>query len=137
MESIIAGGVVRNSNGHILIVSQYGKTWSLPKGHVEKNEDLIQAARREIYEESGVDRLQYIKDLGSYQRYKISVDGADDLSELKHIFIFLFDTDQMNLSPIDPCNPEARWVVPEDVAGLLTHQKDKEFWLSIREAIAL
>jgi hypothetical protein len=36
------------------------------------------------------------------------------------------------LKPIDPDNPEARWVDPEQVRELLTHPKDGEFFESIR-----
>lgn len=126
-----AGGVVLNTDGEVLVVSQRGTSWSLPKGHIEEGEDAITAARREIEEESGVSNLEYIKDLGTYQRYKISKDGGDDQSELKTITIFLFRTNQLELKPIDPENPEARWVKKEEVVNLLTHSKDKEFWLSV------
>ena len=127
-----AGGVVLNTDGEVLVVSQRGTSWSLPKGHIEEGEDAITAARREIEEESGVSNLEYIKDLGTYQRYKISKDGGDDQSELKTITIFLFRTNQLELKPIDPENPEARWVKKEEVVNLLTHSKDKEFWLSVK-----
>ncbi len=126
-----AGGVVLNTNGEVLVVSQHGTSWSLPKGHIEEGEDAMTAARRETEEESGVSSLEFIKDLGSYQRYKIAGDGGDDQSELKNIIIFLFRTNQLELKPIDPENPEARWVKKEEVVNLLTHQKDKEFWLSV------
>ncbi len=132
IKSEIAGGVVKNINGDILVVSQHGRTWSLPKGHVESGEDKQMAARREIAEESGVKQLTYMCDLGDYSRYKIAKDGTDDLSELKHITVFLFTTTDMDLCPTDPSNPEARWVKPEDVADLLSHPKDKEFWRSVQ-----
>ena len=45
--------------------------------------------------------------------------------------MFLFKTNQEVLKPIDPTNPEARWIKKEKVAELLTHKKDKEFFLSI------
>ena len=67
-ETTSAGGVVMNSKGEVLVVSQGGTSWSLPKGHVEVGEDSLKAAKREI-------------------------------------------------------------------AGLLTHPKDKEFFLSIRDKI--
>ena len=95
-----AGGVVLNTDGEVLVVSQRGTSWSLPKGHIEEGEDAITAARREIEEESGVSNLEYIKDLGTYQRYKISKDGGDDQSELKTITIFLFRTNQLELNPL-------------------------------------
>lgn len=126
-----AGGVVLNKEGKVLVVSQNGNSWSLPKGHIEKDENGIEAAVREIQEESGVSQLEYLKPLGTYQRFRIGLNGKDDRSELKTIHMFLFSTDQEELKPTDPKNPEARWVPKSDVAKLLTHQKDKDFFDSI------
>ena len=130
-----AGGVVLNKKGLVLVVSQNGNSWSLPKGHIDEGEDKLQAAIREIYEESGISELELIKELGSYERYRISLDGGEDKSELKTIFMFLFKTNQEVLKPIDPANPEARWVKREKVAELLTHKKDKEFFFSVINVI--
>ena len=52
-----AGGVVLNKKGEVLIVNQYGNSWSLPKGHIEEGEEILEAAKREIYEESGIKNL--------------------------------------------------------------------------------
>ena len=65
-----AGGIVLNQENKILIVNQNHDSWSLPKGHVDPGETILEAAKREIYEESGVSQLEYIKDLGFYQRFK-------------------------------------------------------------------
>ena len=40
-----AGGVVINQNEDVLVVSQQGISWSLPKGHIEVGEDAVTAAR--------------------------------------------------------------------------------------------
>ena len=121
-----------NVEGKILVVSQHGDSWSLPKGHVEKGEELLDAAKREIAEESGVKNLIYIKQLQSYKRFRIGSGGVgEDHGDLKTIHMFLFKTDDHELAPTDPENPEARWISKEDVAGILTHPKDKEFFQSI------
>ncbi len=124
-----AGGIVLNSKGLVLVVSQHGTSWSLPKGHIDQGEDQLTAARREILEESGISSLKLIKELGVYERYRIGLNGGDDRSELKKIYMFLFKTEQEDLKPTDPHNPEARWVDKKKVAELLTHKKDKEFYL--------
>ncbi len=134
-KTISAGGVVVNKNGEVLVVSQHGTSWSLPKGHIDEGEDAIIAAEREIYEESGVKSLELIKELGSYERYKIDENGGEDMSELKKIIIFLFKTKEFFLQPVDTENPEAKWVDKEKVANLLTHPKDKEFFLRIIKEI--
>lgn len=130
-----AGGVVLNKLGQVLVVNQNRNSWSLPKGHIDPGEETLEAAIREIYEESGIRNLILIKELPEYERYKISLDGGDDLSELKKIYMFLFTTDEMDLNPVDPDNPEARWVDVEDVADLLTHKKDKDFFKSIKSEL--
>jgi len=130
-----AGGVVLNKQGLVLVVNQHGSSWSLPKGHIEPGEDKLAAALREIYEESGISKAEYVKDLGHYCRYKIGKNGDEDRTEFKKIYIFLFKTDLINLNPSDPHNPEARWVDKEEVSSLLTHPKDKEFFIRIKHLI--
>lgn len=125
-----AGGIVLNDEGKVLVVNQRGTSWSLPKGHLDPGEDALSAARREIYEESGVSEVRLIRELGSYERYRLGLNGAEDLSEFKKIHIFLFTTDQRDLKPIDPHNPQALWVDKHRVAGMLTHPKDREFFES-------
>lgn len=127
-----AGGVVMNDRQEVLVVNTKGTSWSLPKGHLEAGEELIVAARREIYEESGVTDLVFIKELPVYERYKIGKGGVgEDKSEKKIIHFFLFTTHQERLQPVDPENPEARWVAIQEVVDLLTHPVDKGFFTSI------
>ena len=125
-----AGGIVLSHNNKVLIVNQNYDSWSLPKGHIDSGETALEAAKREIYEESGISKLEYICDLGYYERYKIGLDGNDDYEELKQIHLFLFKTKQLKLNPIDPMNPEARWCSIEEVKSLLTHEIDRKYFLS-------
>jgi ADP-ribose pyrophosphatase YjhB (NUDIX family) len=127
-ETKSAGGVVLDCRGYVLVVNQRGRSWSLPKGHIEPGEEPLAAARREIYEESGLQELELVRPLGFYSRRKIAKDGGEDGSEVKILTFFLFRSVQQDLKPIDPDNPEARWVEPAHVASLLTHPKDKEFF---------
>ena len=124
-----------NEKGQVLVVSQHGTSWSLPKGHIDPGEDALTAAKREIYEETGVNDLTLVRELGTYERHRIGIDALEDKSELKQIRFFLFKTAQETLKPLDADNPEARWVDKEAVAGLLTHPKDKNFFLKILDEI--
>lgn len=134
-KTVSAGGVVLNSRGEVLVVNQRGNSWSLPKGHVDPGEDLLTAARREIYEESGVDALKLIVELGSYERARIGKHGGEDHTELKTLHFFLFKTDQMELAPKDADNPEARWVAIDEAAHLLSHPKDRDFMIRMSPLI--
>ena len=130
-----AGGVVLNKKRQVLVVNQRGRSWSLPKGHLEEGEETLEAARREIYEESGLKDLKLVKLLGSYERMRIGKNGGEDGAELKKLTFFLFEADGEVLKPIDPDNPEARWVDPNKVCDLLTHPKDKEFFQGVLKDI--
>ena len=132
-----SGGVILNKIGEVCVVSQKGGSWSLPKGHIEDGEDTLTAARREIFEETGIRQLQLIRDLGSYSRHPRNKDGTEDVSELKTIYLFLFRTDSTELKPIDPNNPQALWVNKEQVVDILSHPKDKEFFKSILSTLSI
>ncbi len=126
-ETVSAGGVVVR-DGLVAVVAQRGGVWSLPKGRRKKRETLLQAALREIEEETGLTDLTPVRELGTYRRPRIALDGGDDPTEMKTITFFLFTTRQTRLAPRDPKHPEARWVPEAEVAALLTHPKDAEFF---------
>lgn len=51
---VAAAGVVLNEKNEVLLVNTYNDGWVLPGGEVEIGENLIEAVRREIREESGI-----------------------------------------------------------------------------------
>ena len=60
-----AGGVVIDQDDHILVLRRPSKgEVRLPKGHVEKGESHLEAALREVAEESGYTGLAVLADLG-------------------------------------------------------------------------
>jgi 8-oxo-dGTP pyrophosphatase MutT (NUDIX family) len=52
-----AGGLVQNSEGQYLIMKRRGK-WDLPKGKVNQDETIPEAAIREVTEECGITGLE-------------------------------------------------------------------------------
>ena len=60
-----AGGLVRNLNTNQFLFIFRNKKWDLPKGRINKNEDVKNAAIREVEEETGVENLSIIKPLNT------------------------------------------------------------------------
>ena len=60
-KTITAGGIIINEYKEVVIVNQNHDSWSLPKGHVEDNETILETAKREIYEETGLSDIEFIK----------------------------------------------------------------------------
>jgi ADP-ribose pyrophosphatase YjhB (NUDIX family) len=127
-EALSAGGVVLGPSGRVVLVSQKDKSWSLPKGHRERGEDGISAARREIYEESGILELELVGNLGRYQRFRRGISENRPGAEFKTIEIWLFVTKQEQLQPLDPDNLEAIWIPIDAVTDLLSYPEDRDFF---------
>jgi len=51
-----AGGIVTAPDGSMLLIQRNGR-WDLPKGKVESGETLLQAALREMEEETGIQTI--------------------------------------------------------------------------------
>ena len=52
---VAAAGVVENEDGGILLVRTYRHGWVFPGGQVDEGENVIDAVKREIMEEAGVE----------------------------------------------------------------------------------
>lgn len=134
-----AGGIVLGDSGTIALVKKRDRErWGFPKGHVELGETDEEAARREIEEETGLTNLEYLDDLGSYERYRINADGTYDESEYKDIHLLLFAAQPHATLAPQEAHEEAKWV---PLQGLITELGEKEgAWFStvfprVREAI--
>jgi ADP-ribose pyrophosphatase YjhB (NUDIX family) len=130
-----AGGIVLNKKKQILLITNGKILWGFPKGRVNPNETILETAKREIYEESGVKDLELLGDLGEYKRTQLNRDGTENPNIIKTIHMFLFITSEMKLKPIDKDIAHARWVDKEDIVNLLQHKKDKDFFNKIKDKI--
>lgn len=83
-EVLAAGCVVVNNEKEYLWIERNSK-WDLPKGKVESNESIEEAALREVTEETGIDRLTLVRQIGkTYHTYE---EGGHPI--LKTTFWFL------------------------------------------------
>jgi 8-oxo-dGTP pyrophosphatase MutT (NUDIX family) len=109
-----AGGIVLGDGGAIAMVrSKNSQSWLFPKGHIESGETDEQAALREIKEECGLEKLEFIDDLGEFVRA-----ASGNFAE-KTVHMFLFSAPaHATLTPSLEIE-EARWVPFREVAELL------------------
>lgn len=132
-----AGGIIIGPEKKVVLVEQHGNSWSFPKGGVEKGETLLAAAKREIKEETGIDDLMLLFDLGSYERKSIGKDGTGETDEWgsRERTFFLFTSDTTDLKATDSEVTQVKWVTLDEAYELLTHPKDKEFLAENRATI--
>ena len=68
------GIVLLNSKNKIFVgkrIDNPKKFWQMPQGGVDKNERLIQAAKRELKEETSVKSVELIKELDEWFEYNL------------------------------------------------------------------
>lgn len=73
MTSEKSAGVVvfckeNKKNNYLLLHYQLGH-WDLPKGHIEKEEGMLDTAKREVFEETGIKDLEFIDGFKKTIRY--------------------------------------------------------------------
>lgn len=54
------GGLVKNTKDEILLILRRGK-WDLPKGKLDDNETIEECAKREVQEETGIQKIKVIR----------------------------------------------------------------------------
>ena len=134
---ISSGGVVFRPTGAgyevalIRVPRADGDAWALPKGWVEKGEDLEQTAVREVREETGLD-AKVLRKLGevTYEFYS----KGDRSRIVKTVHLFLMEYLDGSTSDHDDEVEEVRWFPLEDALRTLTYENEREM---LEKAIGL
>ncbi|MCC6543632.1 MAG: NUDIX hydrolase [Nitrospirae bacterium] len=125
---ISAGGVVfRLDKGEVyvaLISVKDGKVWCLPKGLVEKGENIARTAHREVREETGLDG-KIIKLIGNIHYFYVSKEEEETKRIFKIVYFFLMECTGGDVTEHDSEVVDCRWF-PLDEAIELAEYKDEK-----------
>ncbi len=132
-----AGGVVVRGEDVVVIVpfkrdANGQRVLGLPKGHVDGDETLEQAAVREVREEAGVN-AQLVESLGD-ARYTYRREGR---LVTKRVAFFLFEYLDGDPADHDHEIEEARWMPLREAVRALTYEGERRVAaraLSLRDA---
>ncbi len=111
-----AGGIVFNEKKDKIILIKHYDKWDLPKGWVEADEKIKDAAIREVKEECGLVQSD-IKILSeSLETYHFYYYNNESTLNLKHTFWFLMQANETILSPqLQENISVAEWVNVSDL----------------------
>jgi 8-oxo-dGTP pyrophosphatase MutT (NUDIX family) len=121
-----AGGVVVRGEEVVVIVptrraADGSRVLALPKGHVDPGETPIEAATREVREETGIVAAP-VRELGE-SRYWYRRDGR---TIAKAVAFFLFDFVEGDIGDHDDEVEEVRWIALADAQTALSHTAERE-----------
>ena len=111
-----AGGIVRNKNKQRLFIFRFGK-WDLPKGKIEKSETPLQAALREVTEETGLSNPEISRELPS--TYHIYEHKGKKVLKRTYWFAMNYYGSEQPIPQIEEEITEARWFSPDEYETIL------------------
>lgn len=126
IEETSSGGVVIFGNT-ILLLKKFNGDWVLPKGRIEKDETIRQAALREVLEESGV-KAEIVKYIGMvYYKYK---NLKKDEMVYKTVHWYIMKTNSMNCTPQKSEGfVDAKFVYIDKVKDLVRYEDERNIIL--------
>ena len=106
-------------------------SWQMPQGGVEENEDFLQAAKRELEEETGVKSVKLIKELDGWFKYDLPEYLLGKLWEGKYrgqkqkwfVMKFLGKSSEINVKTKNPEFFEWKWIELSQLASIAVHFK--------------
>ncbi len=128
VKEISAGAIVytKSEGQYLFLLTQHknGGHFSFPKGHIEEGESLIETAKREVYEETGIhfeiasDKMQtntYLMPSGIY----------------KDVYYFLGEALNTKINKQDSEVMVAGWYTKDQVFKYLTYENDQLIFLKM------
>lgn len=115
---VAVGGVVTNDQGQILLVKTHNYHWVFPGGQVEEGENLIEALKREIREESGIEvEVGELFCISSNTRKYPGYNGVKVIpTKVMMDFVCKATGGVLGISEE---NSESGWFAPEDVLAMI------------------
>lgn len=126
IEETSSGGVVIFGNT-ILLLKKFNGDWVLPKGRIEKDESIRDAALREVLEESGV-KAEIVKYIGMvHYKYK---NAKKNEMVYKTVHWYLMKTNCMDCTPQKKEGfVDAKFVHIDKVKELVRYKDEKKIIL--------
>ncbi len=119
--------------------------WQMPQGGVNENEDYLQAAKRELEEETGIKTTQVIKELNEWLVYDLPKNLLGKIWKGKYrgqkqkwfIMKFLGKTDEINVKTKNPEFLDWKWIEPLELPKVVVNFKINIYKKMVKELASL
>ena len=113
----------KNNDIYVALLRDVNNCWVIPKGHLEKNETFIEAAIREVKEETNVDITthDFVDKVGEY-KYCSNLEGT---MKLIKIYLFKVDEFQTIVPSVKENFVDGKWLLLREAIEKSTYQEQK------------
>ena len=113
-------------------------SWQMPQGGVNQNENFLEAAKRELEEETGIKKVELIKELDTWLAYDLPKNLLGKLWNGKYrgqkqkwfIMKFIGKNEEININTKIPEFLDWKWINPMDLTNVAV-----DFKLNVYEKI--
>ena len=140
------GIVLLNHENKVFVgkrIDNPANSWQMPQGGVDKNEDFLQAAKRELEEETGIKSVKLIKELDGWLNYDLPKNLLGKLWNGKYrgqkqkwfVMKFLGKTDEINVKTKNPEFFDWKWIKPSELTKIVVNFK-VDIYKKIKEELS-
>ena len=142
------GIVLLNSENNIFVgkrIDNPKNSWQMPQGGVDQNENFLEAAKRELEEETGIKSVKLIKELDGWFKYDLPKYLLGKLWKGKYrgqkqkwfVMKFLGNPDEINIKTKNPEFLDWKWIKLSKLPEVAVHFKVSIYEKIKRELISL
>tara|TARA_B100000029_G_scaffold263549_1_gene259719 strand:+ start:920 stop:1396 length:477 start_codon:yes stop_codon:yes gene_type:complete len=142
------GIVLLNNENKIFVgrrIDNPANSWQMPQGGVDKNENFLQAAKRELQEETSIKTVSVIKELSEWLSYDLPESLLGKLWKGKYrgqkqkwfIMRFMGDYKEIDVKTKDPEFSDWKWIDPSELPRVAVNFKTNVYKKLKEELILL
>ncbi len=120
-----AGAIIFRKEGgknHFLLLHYLAGHWDFPKGHIEKGEKINETIRREVKEETGIEKIRFVSGFKQDVKYFFK---AKEENIFKIVVFLLAETDVKEIK-ISKEHKGFKWLTFQDALNQLTFNNAKK-----------
>jgi len=142
------GIILLNHENKILVgkrIDNPKNFWQMPQGGVDENENFLQAAKRELEEETGVKSIELIKEIDGWLKYDLPKNLLGKIWKGKYrgqrqkwfVMKFLGKNNEINVKTKNPEFSSWKWIEPKDLPKIAVAFKVDVYKKILKELIFL
>ena len=128
------GIILLNDKNNVFVgrrIDNPKNSWQMPQGGVDQNENFLQAAKRELEEETGIKSVKVIKEINDWLEYDLPKNLLGRIWDGKYrgqtqkwfIMRFLGENEEINIKTKSPEFLDWQWIKPSELTNISVNFK--------------